>query len=163
MECSVCAAERTRRCRVMLPGNCNDGKHLVSPFAQAPYVHPFNAPRYHAQILRTINYAKATNRRLLWLTARDTPLTQEDKALSKSALEKQKTRWLQRHDRDTAGIMGILPLVHDMPVRFTHTEDREKGVYKNSRGRLRGLLLPEEEKRRLDDAQEAEIVLRLRP
>ena len=59
--------------------------------------------------------------------------------------------------------MGILPLVYDMPVRFTQTEDREKGVYKNSRGRYLGMLLPEQEKRRLDEAEDPELVLRLRP
>ena len=40
----------------------------------------------------------------------------------------------------TAGIMGLLPLVHDMPLRITQTdyERKDKGFFKNNRCRLFG-------------------------
>ena len=44
-------------------------------------------------------------------------------------------------DRETAGIPGLLPLVLDLPVRFTQEPargDRLKGVFTNARGWLRG-------------------------
>ena len=66
MECTVCADERKRRCCVRLPGNHNAEKHKEEPFAMAPYIHPFNYPKYHAQQLRSCLFAKAENRRLLW-------------------------------------------------------------------------------------------------
>ena len=34
-------------------------------------------------------------------------------------VELRKERWLQFHDRFTFGIPGLLPLVLDLPVRFT--------------------------------------------
>ena len=73
-ECSVCQEERLRRCRVLYPNGANDGKHTQEPFAHAPYIHPWNAPKYHAQQLRAVEYAKATNNRILWIVARDCPL-----------------------------------------------------------------------------------------
>ena len=112
LECTVCAAERQRRCRVMMHGNQNAELHLQEPFAHAPYVHPFNAPKYHAQQLRTLNFAKATNKRVLWTIAYDKPLTAEDKTLPIETLERMRERWLELHDQNTAGIMGMLSLIH---------------------------------------------------
>ncbi len=136
MECDACSTERRRRCRVMLPGNGNDGAHRRAPFVDAPYIHPFNAPRYHAQVLRTMNYAKLSGKRVMWVVAHDRPLTCEDENMATESLEKQRERWLQLHDKVTNGIMGLLPLVHDMPMRFTSTENAAYGVFKNSRGKL---------------------------
>ena len=63
LECEVCAQERRRRCRVMLPGTGLEDAHMREPFAHAPFVHPFNVPKYHAQQLRAVNYGKATGAR----------------------------------------------------------------------------------------------------
>ena len=46
-ECERCRNERDTRCRVQLDVS-KDRKHLQSPFPDAPYLHPFNQPRYHA-------------------------------------------------------------------------------------------------------------------
>ena len=51
-------------------------------------------------------------------------------------MDAKRIRWLQRHDKATGGIMGLLPLVRDMPVYFTDTVDRERRIFKNTRGRL---------------------------
>ena len=69
-------------------------------------------------------------------------------------------------DRDTAGIPGMLPLVLDLPVRFTQEpdpKDRFRGVYTNARGWLRGWDLPPEEEKRLETDTAAEVVLQKRP
>ena len=159
-ECDICKEERKRRAYVMRPDIEDDARHLREPFAQAPFVHPFNAPKYHAQQLRAINFAKALGKRVLWIVATDKPLAGEQ---GESFSEERKERWLELHDRNTAGIMGLFPYVQDMPVRFTVTDNREQGVFKHSRGILRHLTLTEEEKARIEASDEPEIVLRVRP
>ena len=37
--------------------------------------------------------------------------------------------------------MGYLPYVYDMPVRFTQADNKEQGVFKNSRGKFQGIIL----------------------
>ena len=56
---------------------------------------------------------------MLWCLAQDWPLTAEEDALTVEQLQQQREAWLLAHDQRTNGIMGLLPLVHDMPVRFT--------------------------------------------
>ena len=53
----------------------------MEPFAQAPYVHPFNAPKYHASQLRVVNYGKVANKRVLWVVAHDWPTAGGDEQL----------------------------------------------------------------------------------
>ena len=122
-ECDECKAERKRRCCVRIPGNHNEHKHRSERFAHAPYIHPFNMPRYHAQQLRSIEFAKAKNRRLLWVRANDWPIASGDEELSEEELTRLRRNWLQLHDKQTAGIMGLLPLVRELPMRLTGTED----------------------------------------
>ena len=164
LECDVCKLERKRRCRVMLPGDTSERRHLETPFSNAPYVHPFNAPKYHAQQLRALNFAKSTSKQLLWTVAYDVPVTTEDASLSKEQLESMRERWRQLHDKQTVGMPGLFPLVHNLPVYFTATESREDGVFKNSRGVLVGWVLTDAERDRIAAMPETpEIVLRERP
>ena len=161
LECDACAAERRRRCRVLRGGE--DSRHLEEPFVHAPYVHPFNAPKYHAQQLRAVHFAKAKRRRLLWTVAYDKPLTADDAYLSSEALRQQRQRWLELHDKQTNGLGGLLPLVKEMPLRVTTTLDRDRAVFKNSRAKLLGWTLPAEEEERILPLDDPEIVLTRRP
>ena len=56
--------------------------------------------------------------------------------MSGTALRNARERWLGLPDNKTAGIMGLLPLVKDLPVRFTQTINRERQIFKHSRGVL---------------------------
>ena len=132
MECDVCEVERSRRCRVVLSTNQNATKHTEKPFTHAPYIHPFNAPKYNAQLLRSVLYAKDTNKRLLWVRAHDKPLAEDDEDLCEEDLEVLQRQWLQYHDKKTGGIMGLMPLVHDLPMRLTETKDPSKHAFKNA-------------------------------
>jgi hypothetical protein len=163
MECDICAAERRRRCCVAIAGNHNERKHEVEPFAEAPYIHPFNYPKYHAQQLRSILFAKAKHRRLLWVRAHDWPNANGDEELTKEDLTRLRRNWLQLHDKATVGIMGLLPLVRGLPMRLTDTEDPEKFAYKNARCRLLGWALTPAEEARVNASQENELVLLDRP
>jgi hypothetical protein len=104
-----------------------------------------------------VNFAKATNRQVLWVIAHDRILVKGSDT-SAIAMERRQDRFLELHDRDTAGIMGMLPLVLDMPMRFTYTENRTEGVFQHSRGILCGWILTDREKERIQQLDEPEIV-----
>ena len=162
-ECSLCQVERHRRCRVLFAGGVNDGMHMQEPFAHAPYIHPWNAPKYHAQQLRAVTFAKATKQRVLWIVARDWLVASGDEKLTPERVEKLRSQFLHLHDKKTAGIMGLFPIVLNLPVRFTQTEDASVGAVKNARGTLIGWTLPEVEAARLQNLAEEEVVLEQRP
>ena len=163
MECQICKDERRRRCRIVSPGGWNDGAHMREPFAHAPYIHPWNAPKYQAQQLRAISFAKATNQRLLWVLARDWAIPTANEKVTEARLQTLRMQFLQLHDKKTAGIMGLLPLVRNLPVRLTQTEDARVGAVKNARGTLIGWSLPEGEAARVAASPDVELVLQHRP
>jgi hypothetical protein len=165
MECGICSAERQRRCCIIDSKDPAASGYTEEPFASAPFVHPFRHPSYHAQQLRTMAFAKSRNRRLLWITAHDV-LAPGASTAGAEKHELRKERWLEFHDRFTSGIPGVLPLVLDLPIRFQDSPNqtaKKMGVFKNSRGWLRGWELPPEESARLEQLPDSEVVLRLRP
>ena len=85
----------------MLPENDNMHLHLQTPFAQAPYVHPLNKPRYQAQLLRALNFAKQTGQRLMWTLATDVPATGNELETEASNLEADVARLLPWKDACT--------------------------------------------------------------
>jgi hypothetical protein len=140
-------------------------RFVTAPFDTAAYVHPFRHPSYHATQLRAIAFAKNGNKQLLWVTAHDALV---DKALvgNSAREEARKEHWLEFHDRFTGNIPGLLPLVLDLPIRFTDTIDkcsREQGIFKHARGVLRGWKLPDEEVQRVQELNVPEMVLKQRP
>ena len=146
-----------------IAGNQNEKKHLEQPFAEAPYIHPFNYPKYHAQQLRSRLFAIAKHRRLLWVRAHDWPVAQGDEDLTKEELARLRRNWLQLHDKATAGVMGLLPLVYGLPMRLTSTEDASQNAYKNARCTLEGWALTTAEEARLRACNDNEVVLVDRP
>eukprot|EP00435_Cladocopium_sp_Y103_P005810 s724_g1.t2 len=127
LECNQCQAERQRRCLV--------GKDQKSPkFLNNPFVHGLNAAKYIAANLRARQVATTRRERLLWIVAQDTPLFHIEPA----ELPARRENWLQRHDQATGGVVGLLPLLQNMPVRITQTlpELKAFGLFKNTRGTL---------------------------
>ena len=117
-ECHICATERRRRNRVIAGDIQNTRSYMQDPFMDAPFVHPLRAPSYHAQHLRSIHFARVHKQRLLWVPAFDKLLTTEE-TLQPGQLERRQDKWLEYHERFTNGIPGLLPLVLDLPVRFS--------------------------------------------
>ena len=75
-------------------------------------------------------------------------------------------RWLEIHERQTAGIPGLLALVLNLPIRSTisvHADILVKEDFKNAHGWLRGWTLPPEEEERRIPIQGPEVVRRQRP
>ena len=66
LECDICKMERKRRARV-LDLSREDKPHADPAFAEAPYIHPFNVPKYMAAALRSIQFARAKKRQILWV------------------------------------------------------------------------------------------------
>ena len=100
---------------------------------------------------------------MLWVIAADKALTRDDKPLSAERQQQRKEDWLQLHDQATQGIPGLLPLVRGMPVRFTETTDREKAIFKNSRGVLHGWDLQDVDEERVRGTDDPEVVLSMMP
>ena len=140
-----------------------DDRLRQEPFVSAPYIHAMNWPKYHALTLRAVGFARASRKRLLWAIASDRPITKDDKPMSPDALQHRREQWLQLHDQKTNGIMGLLPLVRDMPVRFTETTDKDKLMFKNSRGKLVGWHLEQVDEERLRGQSGFEEVLSIMP
>ena len=57
----------------------------------------------------------------------------------------------------------MLPLVRDMPIQLTGTEDIAKKAFKNARGKLRGWTLSKTEAERVERLAGPEVVLEERP
>ena len=106
LECDVCKTARRDRCRVRRSEN-NDIRHTKPPFTEAPYVVPFNLPKYFAQQLRALQFAQSAQppQQLFWIVARDTPYLGDVKNLKGTELAKREAQWLQKHDQATQGIM----------------------------------------------------------
>jgi len=99
---------------------------------------------YDAAIIRAIDYAKRQGKILLWCVAEDRAVTAEHRSLSPEELDDKRRVWATYHDKKTAGVMGILPLVHNMPLVVTQADSKLKQyIFKNKRCRLYGWKLHE--------------------
>ena len=134
LECDLCKKTRAERCRVR-QSDTGDTRHAALPFSEAPYVVPFNMPKYFAQQLRALQFAQSAQppQQLLWIVARDKPFLGSISQLRGPELAKNEARWLQKHDMATNGIMGLFPATLNEPVRFTATQSRELKIFKNTR------------------------------
>ena len=129
-------------------------------FLDAPLIHPFNAPKYHASLVRAQQYAFRTGRILLWAAAEDQPCHPEHTSLSEEDLERKRQEWSTFHDQKTNGIMGLQPLAINMPLRITQTALSEKAtLFKNRRCKLHGWKLHPVDLARLDACAEREMTL----
>ena len=91
-------------------------------FLDAPLIHPYNAPKYHASLVRAQQYAYRMDRILLWAAAEDQPQHRDHLLLSEEELAAKREEWSMLHDQKTSGVMGLLPLTIGMPLRITQTE-----------------------------------------
>jgi hypothetical protein len=153
-ECHVCKAERARRCRLL--AGPEDEQLNEEHFVKAPYVHHFNQVKYRTLIWRASNYARRLHLRLHWVQAVDRPVASEADVLKGVALARGREKWLLEHDKDKGGIMGLLPLILGMRVRFTETLAREHEIFKHARGEIVGWKLSDLDKIILNDASDTD-------
>ncbi len=100
---------------------------------------------------------------MYWCLAQDWPLTAVDEELDTATIARMQDKWLERHDRETCGIMGILPLVQGLPMRLTAAKDKRGGAYKNAKCVLDNWELPPGEEDRIAKLDENEIILMCQP
>ena len=61
-------------------------------------------------------FAKGKKNCLLWITAYDKILS-NNLSISVGKEELCKEQWLEFHDHFTSGILGVFPLILDLPIR----------------------------------------------
>ena len=134
-------------------------------FAAAPYVHAFNDPKYHASQVRALHFAKEKKSVIMWLVAEDRPLSKNIGLLQDSSIDEQRRNWVTYHDMKTGGIMGLQPLVREMPLRITQTDHKrkDKRMYKNSRCVLFGWELHPVDQQRFENNTTLQLVLQHMP
>ena len=96
-----------------------DPRFHTAPFDSALYAHPNNEPKYQAVLVRARSFAIVQGRTVSWVLARDK--SEELSRLDSDKRREKAIRFWQRHDMDTKGIPGLLPLVEGLPTRLTET------------------------------------------
>ena len=158
-ECPACQAERKRRKRVI-----DDDATAIDPeFALAPLVTAMNKPRYLASQQRAQIFARYKRTQVLWVQAEDFPISGEIATYDDAMLNKRRRDWLKRHDQSTSGIMGLLPLVKDLPIRFTVTVDKKRNIFKFTPGKIVGWTLDPVDVARVENSTEEELMLEKLP
>lgn len=136
LECEACATERRRRCRVMPPGAEVARSFQEKPFDEAPVLHAFNVPRYHALLLRAKAFAISRKECLTWSFAADQPLWEDAHCWSAETLYSKRLGWLRMHDQKTSHLSSAVALARGMPIRLTETINRKLKLFRGRRGRV---------------------------
>jgi len=155
MECSVCQEERERRNRVM---SQSDPRVCQEPFLSAPYVHRNNEPKFHAMLLRSVEFAKRGPdgpKHILWVQAHDKIENVREISSNPQTLKKKMERFLQFHDQKTSGIPGLLPLYVNACMRLTEkiAKGRSLTILKHTPCRVIGWDLPSGEQKRTEGSE----------
>ncbi len=110
-------------------------------------------------------FAAKTQAVLLWIIAEDRPLHKNAELLGDGDISQKKKQWLTYHDQKTGGIMGLQPMVKNMPLRITVTDSKrkDKSMFKNSRCILHGWTLHPVDEERLRNLIGMEMVLQHLP
>ena len=107
----------------------------------APAIFPNNDVNHHMNKLRAKRFAMRTEQNIVYAVAKDAPSLQA--LQERPALGLDKLKWLQRHDRESGNLYGMLPLVKDMPMALTDHIDRhpEKQLLRGKIGRAHSWVL----------------------
>ena len=102
--------------------------------------------KYEVNKLRAEGYASKSGTGIMYCPAKDTPTA--DALRVRSDLASQKVSWLNRHDRESGDLYGMLPLIEGMPVAMTDHIDRnsDKRILRGRVGYVHSWVLADEEK-----------------
>ena len=170
-ECFLCQTERKRRARVL---GCGDVGGMTDEeitqvlgserFAESVFITECNQPVCLYSMLRGKDFARRHGAQLLWVQAEDSPPAEHFDHYSKNDLAEMKERWLgpAYHARRTEGILSLLPVVYDMPMRVTLGNGRnfkDYGVHNGSRCRLKAWTLHAEDEITLKASNDEQVIL----
>ena len=94
--------------------------------------------------MRAPSLASLTNTGITYCAAKDHPTL--DALRARPDLPTKKSEWLNRHDRESADLYGVLPLIKGMPVAMTDQIDRsiDKRILKGRVGHVHSWVLDKE-------------------
>ena len=142
-ECSKCRAARQERACVALCAG--DSRFLAPAFIDCPAVFANNDIKYETNKLRARVYATKQNEAITYCAAKDT--VTPEALRERPDLPAQKLTWLQRHDRESGDLYGIVTLMKGMPVALTDHIDRspDKQLLRGKIGKIHSWILGEQE------------------
>ena len=143
-ECGVCKQHRNDRARVATSGN--DPRFRNAQFANAPAIFANNDVKYDTNKRRAEEFADKTQALITYSPAKDTPSA--NVLRDNPGIAANKLQWLQRHDRESGDLYGMLPLIHNMPVALIDHIDRspDKQLLKGKVGHIHSWVLHGDEK-----------------
>lgn len=148
-ECMKCKTERGRRQRVA--NVATDPRLTNAVFENATSVFANNDIKYEVNQLRAQSFAQQRNEGIVYCPAKDTPSTEALRL--RQDLPTQKVSWLNRHDRESGDLYGMLPLMIGMPVAVTIHMNRsyDKRILKGRVGHIHSWVLAPDEKSEYED------------
>ena len=111
MEGKRCRDERLER--VLVARSDEDPRSQSEKFAVAPAVFPNRDLKYEVNNLRAQAHASKSGTGIMYCPAKDTPTA--DALRVRSDLASQKVSRLNRHDRESGDLYGMLPLIEPFP------------------------------------------------
>ena len=119
-ECETCKHERGMK--ALVAASAQDKRFVEPKFIKAPAIFANNDIKYETNKLRAKSYAATHALAMTYCPAKDMPSSEALR--ERPALPTQKLSWLQRHDRESGDLYGIVSLVKGMPVALTDHIDR---------------------------------------
>ena len=114
--------------------------------------------KYDVNKQRAQFYASEYNKSITYSQAKDT--ASAEAVREKPNLSQEKLEWLQRHDRESCDLYGMLPLVRGMPVALTDHIDRsrEKNLLRGRRGYIHSWVLESDEAKKSEFVQDRRVL-----
>ena len=142
-ECPKCKDERRSKARVA-EGH-DDARFTTAPFNAATAIFPNNDVKYDTNKTRARLFAAQQGVGIVYSIAKDVP--SQNALRERPGLANDKIKWLQRHDRESGDLYGMLPLIPNMPVALTDHIDRnpEKALLRGRVGIIHSWILDDKE------------------
>ena len=142
-ECRSCRENRESRARVA--NTAEDKRFLAEDFIDSPAIFANNDIKYETNKLRAKIFASKRDEAITYCPAKDSATP--DALRERPDLPAQKLSWLQRHDRESGDLYGIVTLIKGMPVAVTDHIDRspDKQLLRGKVGRIHSWVLGENE------------------
>ena len=123
-----------------------DSRFGKAKFVEAPAIFPNNDLKYDCNKRRGEVWAAQAEQALTYVIAKDTPTAEALR--ERPDLPACKFEWIQRHDRESGDLYGIVPLARGMPVTLTDHIDRsqEKQLLRGRVGKIHSWVVAEGEK-----------------
>ena len=120
IECDECKEQRASR--KLVADDDNDERFKEERFLTSPAVFPTNDSNYDVNTKRSLHFAASQDKGIMYCIAQDKPSLQALR--ERPDIPDRKLEFLNRHDRESGDLYGILPLIKGMPVAMTDHIDR---------------------------------------